>query len=180
MIYISLIFFVVLLIIISISCVKAMKKMAAIRRGEISEALFTLRDEKNRVWMLNSYLLITIQILLYCFVFGGGTATTIETNNILKCIVAAIILPPNSLFIISFGISSAQNNKIKNEKGEYLSPMNINKKSITITAILFFVFVAIATTGLKLNVLNPWRWFSVLVYAYIVAFGIIIKVAKVK
>lgn len=174
MIWFSLVLWFALYLAMCRAVVMNSKKQRAVNRGEAeldpAAARGTLLAEG---WLLSSTFVISLQIALFFFAFDRGASPVFVTDDLLLCLLVAILAPHNS-FIAAVYLSQCL--VIKNQCPDCAAAaIEPDRKLIKCAAVAYFIVVAAVTLIYRLDGLSLWQFFSLLVYAFVVALGAIIK-----
>lgn len=127
-------------------------------------------------WLLSSTFIISLQIALFFYAFDQGASPVFITDDLLLCLLVAILAPHNGFLLIYFIGFFAQCHSFRSCHPDIAAAaIEPDRKLIKCAAAAYFIVVAAATLIYRLNGLSLWQFFSILVYAFVVALGAIIK-----
>lgn len=182
MVYITLILLGVLLIRILLCEIKSIKKSSAIRKGLTDDkAILTRNDELLIIWLLISYLILIVYLLCYLFVFDSGAATVITAEMVKKMLKYAfltLIFPPNFILIASLVFVASSNRKFLVKADGDAVDTNVDKTLMLATFAGYFIVVVACAACMKLELISPLAWFSIITYGKIAALGLLAKALK--
>ena len=174
MIWISFVLWFVLYLALCRATVMNSKSQRAVSRGEAEPDPAAARGALLvEGWLLSSAFVISLQIALFFYAFDKGASPVFITDDLLLCVLVAIIAPHNSFIAVLF---LSQCFVIKNQCADCAAAViEPNRKLIKCAAVTYSVVVVAVTLIYRLNGLSLWQFFSLLVYAFVVALGTIIK-----
>ena len=117
-----------------------------------------------------------MQIALFFYAFDCGASPVFIADRLLLCVLVATLVPHNGFLVIIFIGLLAQYHTLRSRCADSAAVVvEPDRKLIKCAAAAYFIVLAAATLIYKLNGLSLWQFFSILVYAFVIALGVLIK-----
>lgn len=157
---------------------KVNKRLSLMRKKPNETTVLLTRNEELRlVWLLISYLLIVGNGLCYGMIFDQSDFVKLNLDvlkGIGRIFLYVMLVPPNSLFIITTIIVIRKNQKILSNIEGSAATNTINQPLAMGAFSLYFMVVFICTVCCKMDFINYGMFFSILTYGKVIVLGFMV------